>query len=285
VRKIFSFLFEHLIGAFVTFLIAAMLLDYGPKLAKSPALSEHLGDLYLLVLFISVGLLAGVIWLVHHVLRWISFRMWLGDSKVCGLYVEAYFTQGKNGGRIPVIALMIVHFDLGTGQYQICGHSFARDQRSKELVHNAHWHTLASHHDRKSDDCGIFYVHRGFLAGETTEMRGTTFCDLPFSVRSYRGGSFCDLEVPSVEANGVAAAFPAVKFEVVRVLDRDINDFRIGLPWPTRWKCYLSLGAPPEDYFISFVQAKGRMLIEHPDRQGAPRGGELMRQVWEELAP
>ncbi|HLH98318.1 MAG TPA: hypothetical protein VKW08_24685 [Xanthobacteraceae bacterium] len=284
-RKMSAFLFEHLVGAFISFGIALVLFDYGRELAQSPGFNEHLVELYLLFGFLSVGLLAGIIWLVHHILRWITFRIWLGEAKVCGLYVEAYFTQGKKGDRIPVIALMIVHFDLGTGQYQICGHSFVRDQKSKELVHHAHWRTLASHDHRKADDCGIFYVHRGFLAGETTEMRGTTFCDLPFSVQSYRGGSFCDLEVPKLEPNGVAAAFPAVKFEVVRALDRDINDFRIGMPWPTRWKCYLSLGSPSEGYFISFVQKKGRMLIEHPDRQGTPRGGELMREVWAELAP
>jgi len=276
---------EHLVGATITFGIAWFSIQYGPDLLNRLKVGpEYLTEMKALLIIVAVILLAVVISFSHNLLRWIKFRV-LGEGKVCGLYVEAYFAHDEDGDRVPVVALLIVHFDLHAWQYHICGHAFAREKTTGRLVHNAHWKTLASHHNRTQNDCGIFYVHEGSLTRESTKLlRGTTFCDLPFSARSYRGGSFCDLEVPTAGPGGTAA-FPATRFEVVRALDRDIKEFRNRMSRRTRWKCYLNLGAPPEDDFDSLVQSRRHLLIEHPEQNGVPRDGAIMREVWQALGP
>src|SRR5437879_4544984 len=98
-RRTVAFLFEHLMGATITFVIAGLIIKFGPMVVHfvGDALrEEYLHEILIFLAIMSMLLLAFAIRFSHDALRWIGFRWLLGESKVCGLYVETYLRQIEN---------------------------------------------------------------------------------------------------------------------------------------------------------------------------------------------
>ena len=250
----------HLASAIITGFIALALVNYGPGFAKwfEGKFGTPSEGVVFLGLFISVFALYFAVQLIHDILNYLWFRVFMDEPRACGLYVEAYFDESH----LPKLSLLTVYFDLRSEELKISGYAYCQDEKNKsELAPFASWHSRALHHTASTNHFEIFYIHEGDVETDDRMVRGTTICNLPTSAVLSRHGHFCDLK--NMNVTDIKPQY----FDIIRARDIHKREFFNRVKGPiTRFKYFLKLGAPGEDVFQDFAFSQKYALLEQYEK-------------------